>query len=132
MLLLVTSCAKIVVLEDPLSVSEHLDLGYLYEKQGSLDLAEKEYKKALKKDPKNFLALFNLGNVYAKKGDYTVAEKFYREALAVKEDPDVLNNLAYVLYKQGRREEALIFIKRALQMKNSETYRQTLREIEGH
>lgn len=43
------SVPTIVILEDPLTSQEHVNLGYIYEKQGKLELAEKEYKKAIKK-----------------------------------------------------------------------------------
>jgi|UPI00068CA03D Tfp pilus assembly protein PilF len=128
---LLSSCAvpKIVILNDPLSVEEHVNLGYIYEKKGNLDLAEEEYKKAIKKDKENYIAYFNLGNVYAKKGDYKKAEKYYKRAIKLKEDPDVMNNLAYVLHKQGKNEEALKYIKRALELKEDPSYRDTLESI---
>jgi len=92
-------------------------------------LAEEEYKKAIRKDKKNYLAYFNLGNIYAQRGEYEKAERQYRKALELKEDPDVLNNLAYVLNKQGKKEEALLYIKKALEMKDDPAYRETLEEI---
>ncbi|MFZ8787688.1 tetratricopeptide repeat protein, partial [Thermocrinis sp.] len=51
-IMLCGGCAvpKIVILKDPLTAEEHINLGYLYEKQGKLDLAEEEYKKAIRKD----------------------------------------------------------------------------------
>jgi Tfp pilus assembly protein PilF len=130
-IMLCGSCAvpQIVILKDPLTAEEHINLGYLYEKQGKLDLAEEEYKKAIRKDKKNYLAYFNLGNIYAQRGEYEKAERQYRKALKLKEDPDVLNNLAYVLSKQGKKEEALLYIKKALEMKDDPSYRETLEEI---
>ena len=61
------SVPTIVILEDPLTSQEHVNLGYIYEKQGKLELAEKEYKKAIKKDKKNWIAYYNLGNIHAKR-----------------------------------------------------------------
>ncbi|WP_448584181.1 tetratricopeptide repeat protein [Thermocrinis sp.] len=126
-----SSCSlpKIVILENHLTAEEHIDLGYIYEKQGKLDLAEEEYKKAIKKDKKNFIAYFNLGNVYAKKGDYERAERYYKQAIKLREDPDVMNNLAYVLYKQGKKDEALTYIRRALEKREDPSYRDTLESI---
>jgi len=126
-----SSCSfpKIVILGDYLTAEEHVNLGYVYEKQGKLDLAEEEYKKAIKKDKKNFIAYFNLGNVYAKKGDYERAEVYYKKAIKLKEDPDVMNNLAYVLHKQEKKEEALSYIKKALELKDDPLYRETLESI---
>ena len=96
------SVPTIVILENPLTSQEHVNLGYIYEKQGKLELAEKEYKKAIKKDKKNWIAYYNLGNIHAKRENWEKAESFYRKAIEIKRDPDVLNNLAYVLNKQGK------------------------------
>ena len=41
----------------------------------------------------------------------------------------MLNNLAYVLNEQGKKEEALLYIKKALGMKDDPSYRKTLEEI---
>ncbi|WP_340695597.1 tetratricopeptide repeat protein [Hydrogenobacter thermophilus] len=126
------SCAQIVVLSDPLTAQEHLNLGYIYERKGELKLAKEEYEKALRKDKNLWKARFNLGNIYAKEGDYAKAEEEYRKALELHhEDADVLNNLAWVVYKQGRREEALSIIQKAISLRDSKEYRETLREIEG-
>ena len=124
------SVPTIVILEDPLTSQEHVNLGYIYEKQGKLELAEKEYKKAIKKDKKNWIAYYNLGNLYAKKEDWKKAESFYRKAIEIKRDPDVLNNLAYVLNKQGKYCFAQKFIKEAIEKENKEDYRETQKEIE--
>ena len=47
------SCANLteqVLYKDPLTATEHNNLGVAYEKQGKLDLAINEYKKSAKKD----------------------------------------------------------------------------------
>ncbi len=127
------SVPRIVVLEDPLTAEEHVNLGYIYEKEGELDLAKREYQKAIKKDESFWVAYYNLGNVYAKEGNYRKAQESYRKALDLKpEDPDILNNLAYVLFKQGKKNEALTLIKKAINIEDKEEYRDTLKEIEGN
>jgi len=47
-----TACSTpgIVILEDPLTAREHVDLGLSYELQGRMDLAEREYLKAARKE----------------------------------------------------------------------------------
>ncbi|MFN3975980.1 MAG: tetratricopeptide repeat protein [Aquificaceae bacterium] len=124
------SAPTIVILKDPLTSQEHVDLGYIYEKQGKLDLAEKEYKKAIKKDGKNWIAYYNLGNIYAKREEWRKAENFYKKAIEIKRDPDALNNLAYVLNKQGKYCLAQRIIKEAIEKENKEDYRETEKEIE--
>ncbi|MFN3813136.1 MAG: tetratricopeptide repeat protein [Aquificaceae bacterium] len=129
------SCSMpgIVVWEDPLTAEEHVNLGYIYEKKGELDLAKGEYQKAIKKDKSFWVAYYNLGNIYAKEGNYKKAQESYRRALDINpEDPDTLNNLAYVLFKQGKKEEALVLIKKAINMEDKKEYRNTLKEIEDN
>jgi tetratricopeptide (TPR) repeat protein len=90
---------KVTVIKDPLSPNEHLVLGMVYEKDGLLDLAEREYKLA---DPLPF-ATFALGNIEVQRGDFKKAESYYRKVL--KEEPvmpEAANNLAFVLLTQGK------------------------------
>ena len=121
---------QIVVLDDPLSASEHNDLGVVYEQKGLYDLAEKEYVKALKKQEHWAVPYFNLGNLYYKQGSYKKAEHSYRKALDIDTDnPDVLNNLAYLLYEQGRCEEALALVDQALTIETTAQYLDTRNKI---
>lgn len=76
--------------------SEELnDFGVVYEQAGNLTEAERVYKKALAKDPANYVAASNLANIYYQNGDYEEAFVYYRKALAVCGDyVPALNNLA--------------------------------------
>jgi Flp pilus assembly protein TadD len=126
------SCAMphIVVLDDPLSASEHNDLGVVYENKGMFDLAEKEYHKALKKQDDWAVPYFNLGNLYYRRGNLDKAEQSFRKALDIGPDnPDVLNNLAYLLYELGRIGEAKVFIDRALTIESKPEYLDTRSKI---
>ncbi|SHK40023.1 tetratricopeptide repeat protein [Thermocrinis minervae] len=132
-LLFVYSCSvpKIVILDYPLTAEEYLTLGYIYEKEGKLDVAQRYYEKAISKDRRLWKAYFNLGNVYTQKMEYERAQEAYEKAIALKpNDPDILNNLAYVLYKQGKPEEAYPYIKKALSIQKKPEYLSTLRQIE--
>jgi tetratricopeptide (TPR) repeat protein len=64
------SLPGIYVIEDPLSAHQRNELGFIYENQGKLDLAEKEYRLAAKRDKNWAVPHFNLGNVYFKMGDH--------------------------------------------------------------
>jgi len=100
---LLCGCSHIVVLNDPLSAAEHNDLGYYYETGGHTDLAQREYRKALKLDPHLARARVNLGNLEAGAGRWGAAEDHYRRALRdAPADADALNNLAVALMRQGR------------------------------
>jgi len=131
--LFVSSCSmpKIVVLNDPLSAEEHNDLGVAYEKKGMLDLAEKEYKKAIKKRKNWDIPYFNLGNVYFKKKNYEKSKKFYKKAIKINpKNTDAMNNLAYLYFLEGKYSEALRLIKKAISLKFKPEYLNTLKEIE--
>jgi len=99
---------RIIVLEDPLTAGEHLELGVAYERSGEYDLAIREYERALRKDGKSFQARVNLGNVRLAKKEYGKAREEYREALGIRPgDPEATNNLAWAAILSGEeREEA--------------------------
>ncbi|MCS7195935.1 MAG: tetratricopeptide repeat protein [Aquificaceae bacterium] len=107
-----------------------MNLGYIYERQGKLELAEQEYRRAIKKDKKNWLAYYNLGNVYLRKGKWEEAEEHYRKALEIRRDPDTMNNLAYLLNRKGEHCEALELIREALRKAHRKEYIETREEIE--
>ena len=65
-----TGCAHLVILHDPLSATEHGDLGVAYESGAQLDLAAKEYHTSLRLDPHQSRTRVNLGNVQAAQGDW--------------------------------------------------------------
>jgi tetratricopeptide (TPR) repeat protein len=70
--------------------------------------AAKAYKAILARWPKDWAAYFGLGNVHFARAQYRAAEQAYRRALAIKPDePNVWNNLAYALARQGHRSDAL-------------------------
>lgn len=109
-------CGRFVILHDPLSAAEHNDLGVAYESAGKPDLARREYRRALRLDAGLAIARINLGNLDAAEERWSTAEKHYRRALKdAPEDPHALNNLAWVLYRQGRDlDQAEAFARRAL------------------
>jgi tetratricopeptide (TPR) repeat protein len=126
-------CSRIVVLHDPLTAPEHNDLGVAYEAEGRLDLAGREYRRALKKDPRFGRARLNLGNVEAAAGRWTRAEREYRHALLdLPGDPDPPNNLAVALLHRGRcLDEAESLAVRAVGLAGGRDslYRATLAEV---
>lgn len=106
-LLLVAGCSlpRIIVLEDPLTPEEHINLGVAYEEKGDLDAALREYEAAAKKSSAAYLYL---GNISVRTGDLDKAEQYYRRA--IESDPrsaDAHNNLAWVYFlKRDNLDEA--------------------------
>jgi Tfp pilus assembly protein PilF len=126
------ACSHIVVLHDPLSAAEHNDLGVAYEARRQLDLAEREYRRAVRRDARFAVAKVNLGNLAAARGRWAEAERWYRTALRDRaDDPDAMNNLAVALTRRGRRlDEAEALAERALASGARDSlYRATLDEV---
>jgi tetratricopeptide (TPR) repeat protein len=121
---------RIIVLEDPLTPEEHINLGVAYEKKGEFDNALKEYKEASKKLP---VAYLYIGNVYFQKNDLDEAESAYKRAL--KKDPenaDAHNNLAWLYYtKKENLDEAESLALKAIELNPSkrDIYQDTLEKI---
>jgi tetratricopeptide (TPR) repeat protein len=126
------SLPRIIVLEDPLSPEEHLNLGVAYEKKGEWESAIKEYEAASKRLP---VAYTYLGNVYFQKNEFQVAEEYYRKA--IKKDPenaDAYNNLAWLYFtKKEQLEEAEQLALKAMELNPSKKniYQDTLDQIKA-
>ena len=111
-LLLAGGCSRlprIIVLEDPLTAAEHVELGVAYERKGELDLARREYERALRKDGKFFRARVNLGNIFLAKKEYGKAREEYLLALELRPgDAEATNNLSWAAIFSGEGiDEAL-------------------------
>ena len=105
LILLAGGCSRIpriIVLEDPLTAAEHVELGVAYERKGELDLAQREYERALLKDKKFFRARLNLGNIFLAKKEYGKARKEYLRALELRPgDAEATNNLSWAAIFSG-------------------------------
>lgn len=124
---------KIVILHDPLTPEEHLQLGLSYEKQGLLDEAMKHYKEASRTDARGFLFIANL---FLNQAKYDEAEENYKRA--IKKDSnlaDAYNNLAWLYYLKGERlDEAESLVKKAIELEREnqhklKIYEDTLQQI---
>jgi len=127
-----SGCAsfKIIVLKDPLTPEEHLNLGVAYERKGELDPAIKEYLMASKKLP---IAYLYLGNAHFQKNEFDKAEKYYKKA--IRKEPkngDAYNNLAWLYYIRGKHlDEGERLALKAIELNpaKEEIYRDTLEKI---
>jgi tetratricopeptide (TPR) repeat protein len=132
--LLLSGCAlpRIIVLDDPLTPEEHLNLGVAYEKDGEFDNALKEYRTASEKLP---VAYLYIGNIYFWKADLEEAESYYRKAVKKKPDnADAYNNLAWLFYtKRDNLAEAERLAVRAIELNPAkrDIYEDTLKKIRG-
>jgi tetratricopeptide (TPR) repeat protein len=132
LLLVFSGCSvpKIVILDDPLTPEEHINLGVAYEKQNNFDAAIKEYKIASGKLPIGYLYL---GNAYFNKGDEEKAEFYYRKMIdKVPGNSDAYNNLAWLHYTRGKNlEEAEVLVLKAIELNpaQEDLYKDTLEKI---
>ena len=132
LLIFLSGCSSlgIYVLNDSLTAAQHNDLGIAYEKQNRLDLAEKEYKRAIKKDKNWHVPYFNLGNVYYKLSNKDEAIKYFRSGLKTNpQNPDIMNNLAFALMEKGNTAEAKKWIEKALSIEAKPEYLDTQNKI---
>lgn len=124
------SSLGIYVLQDSLTAAQHNDLGAAYEKQNRLELAEKEYKRAIKKDKDWHVPYFNLGNVYYKLANMDKAVQYFRLGLkADPRNPDIMNNLAFALMESGNTAEAKRWIEKAIAIEAKPEYLDTRDKI---
>jgi tetratricopeptide (TPR) repeat protein len=76
------------------------------ERVGRLDEAARLYTQLVEASPQLQQAWVNLGNVEAARGRPDEAERAYRRAVSIsRDDPDALNNLAWLLLQEGARLE---------------------------
>ena len=130
--LLLFACAfpRIIVLDDPLSPEEHLNLGVTYEQNKEFDSALKEYEKASKNLT---IAYLYMGNIYFLKNEYTEAELYYRKT--IDKDPknaDAYNNLAWLYcMKRENLDEAEDLALKAIELNplKKDIYQDTLQKI---
>jgi tetratricopeptide (TPR) repeat protein len=84
----------------------HMRAALELERAGRLDEAAERYTQVLEVSPESLRAWVNLGNVEAGRGRPQDAERAYRRALSISpDDPDALNNLAWLLLQEGSRLE---------------------------
>ncbi len=130
--LFTTACSfpRVIILKDPLTPEEHLNLGVTYEQQGDFDNAIKEYNLAAKNLPRAFLYL---GNAHFQKKEWKKAKDYY--LLAIEKDPenaDAHNNLAWLYYtRKENLAEAERLAQKALELNpgKGDVYRDTLEKI---
>jgi tetratricopeptide (TPR) repeat protein len=105
-LLLLPACSRVIVVKDPLTAREHVDLGLSYEKKEKYERAEREYRAAAKKDGRLYAARYNLGNVLMKTGRNGEARREYLAALEARPGAvEASNNLAWAAIRSGEGME---------------------------
>jgi Flp pilus assembly protein TadD len=82
------------------------DLGFVLDRQGLADEAAELYRKSLELDPDSASAHYNLATSLARRGEFAEAERHFRAALEVNPSAPAYTALAFVVWQQGRVDEA--------------------------
>jgi type IV pilus assembly protein PilF len=96
--------------EDPTesAAKTNIQLGVAYLQQGNYPLAREKLERSLKQNPKDPDVHTTLGLLYDRTSEPKLADKHFREALRLAPDkPDVSNNYAIYLCKNGRVDEGV-------------------------
>lgn len=122
------SLPRILVLNDPLTAQEHVNLGVTYERSGELDEALKEYDRASRSLP---IAYLYMGNVFFREKEFAKAEEYYREAIDRTGNPAAYNNLAWLYYTTDKNlDEAERLARKAIELApDKEEFKDTLQKI---
>ena len=120
---LLTGCAILRVVQpvdipyESFSSREHNDFGVVFEREGHGRKAERQFERAVRKDPGNAIAWTNYGNALKRRGKTKSSRDAYRRALALMpgygpavnnlamtylEDPDADPHLALTLIDAHR------------------------------
>ncbi len=91
-------------------------MGFALFQQGKSEEAVVALEKALAIDPKHWKAHNNLALASIDLGELEVAEAHYRESLAIKPQPEIYNDLGFVLEREGMSEEATEAYRKALEL----------------
>jgi Flp pilus assembly protein TadD len=94
--------------QDPDDAGAHINLGYLYMREGNFELAERAYHRAIRLDDDNPIVWNNLGVLYLLMGRVSNAKSCFKESL----DQDRLYalaryNLASIQNENGEYEDAV-------------------------
>jgi type IV pilus assembly protein PilF len=105
-----TDGAKPLKREDPklTAARANMQLGVAYLQQGQYEVAREKLERSLKQNPKDPDVHTTLGMLYDRTNDSKLADKHFKEALHLApERPDLVNNYAVYLCKNGRVDEGV-------------------------
>jgi Flp pilus assembly protein TadD len=110
------------------TIGEHRQLGIALLRTGMLDDAAREFRRVLQEDPNDLESHAGLGQILARKGDWAGAEDALHKATAsIESKYTSWHNLAYVLERRGRLDEAIAALDEAAHHGHDDTQLQISR-----
>ncbi len=102
------------IVAEPTHFFAHFALANVYQLDGRMAEAVKEYEKALRGNPQPAPTHVNLGNIHLTEGRYGAAGEHYGKALSLDgSNQTALLGMASVLEATGRHQEAIKYVDRA-------------------
>lgn len=115
---------------DPLDPIGYTNIGDCLSKNLQFDEAEKYFNLALTVSENYFEAVVGLGVVAFQRLDYTSCERYFEQALKIKPDHvTVLTNLGNCCSVQGKYDEALILLNKAIAREKDNSLARTNRAL---
>lgn len=97
---------RATVQESPDDLALRLQLASVYQQTGGYELALREYRRVLERDPANLAAFHNTGLISLAQGDLKGAERAFRDVLAIEPTHAYsASALGYLLVEAGRTQE---------------------------
>ena len=100
----------------PDSADLHYYFGIFYSTKGKVEKAKEHFFNAMELAPKFTEAKYNYAFLYQAEGNIEKCRELYEEILEQNEEKKTLNNLAVIYEQDGQLEQALVLLKKALEL----------------
>jgi len=100
----------------PDSADLHYYFGIYYSTKGKIEKAKEAFFNAMEFDPEFIEAKYNYAFLFQAEGNMEKARELYEDILEQKEEKKTLNNLAVIYEQDGQLEQALVLLKKALEL----------------
>ena len=100
----------------PDSADLHYYFGIYYSTKGKIEKAKEHFFNAMELDPGFTEAKYNYAFLFQAEGNMEKCRELYEEILEQKEEKKTLNNLAVIYEQDGQLEQALVLLKKALEL----------------
>ena len=110
------------VVNSPSNAQGYVNLGAIYQKQGNLEAAKAQYKKAYEINPDDEIILYNLASLYSVQKNYQGALGVYDKILSKNPNKtDILKHKANALKELMRFDEAILVYEKILSINPTDT-----------